>query len=78
MYKRQRGRRVVGGLRPRDALDRAVPELLRVLRQLLLRRIGEKRRDLRAARGNGAERDCLLYTSPSPRDRTRYRMPSSA
>ena len=22
--------------------------------------------------------DCLLYTSPSPRDRTRYRMPSSA
>ena len=24
------------------------------------------------------EWDCLLYTSPSPRDRTRYRMPSSA
>ena len=23
-------------------------------------------------------RACLLYTSPSPRDRTRYRMPSSA
>ena len=23
-------------------------------------------------------RNCLLYTSPSPRDRTRYRMPSSA
>ena len=23
-------------------------------------------------------RSCLLYTSPSPRDRTRYRMPSSA
>ena len=23
-------------------------------------------------------RDCLLYTSPSPRDRTRARMPSSA
>ncbi len=22
--------------------------------------------------------DCLLYTPPSPRDRTRYRMPSSA
>ena len=22
--------------------------------------------------------NCLLYTSPSPRDRTRYRMPSSA
>ena len=31
---------------------------------------------------SGVERDkiklCLLYTSPSPRDRTRYRMPSSA
>ena len=29
---------------------------------------------------NGDERytDCLLYTSPSPRDRTRSRMPSSA
>ena len=24
------------------------------------------------------ERPCLLYTSPSPRDRTRSRMPSSA
>ena len=24
------------------------------------------------------EKGCLLYTSPSPRDRTRYRMPSSA
>ena len=26
----------------------------------------------------GLLRDCLLYTSPSPRDRTRSRMPSSA
>ena len=26
----------------------------------------------------GVARDCLLYTSPSPRDRTRSRMPSSA
>ena len=25
-----------------------------------------------------ASKDCLLYTSPSPRDRTRSRMPSSA
>ena len=28
--------------------------------------------------GNGQNIDCLLYTSPSPRDRTRSRMPSSA
>ena len=26
----------------------------------------------------GKENICLLYTSPRPRDRTRYRMPSSA
>ena len=26
----------------------------------------------------GGEKTCLLYTSPSPRDRTRSRMPSSA
>ena len=26
----------------------------------------------------GMTKDCLLYTSPSPRDRTRSRMPSSA
>ena len=26
----------------------------------------------------GDVQDCLLYTSPSPRDRTRTRMPSSA
>ena len=28
--------------------------------------------------GNWTPRICLLYTSPSPRDRTRSRMPSSA
>ena len=28
--------------------------------------------------GAGRNRTCLLYTSPSPRDRTRSRMPSSA
>ena len=31
---------------------------------------------LRSRPGIGT--DCLLYTSPSPRDRTRSRMPSSA
>ena len=28
--------------------------------------------------GTTDNRNCLLYTSPSPRDRTRSRMPSSA
>ena len=35
-------------------------------------------RVLSAARRCGDIEDCLLYTSPSPRDRTRSRMPSSA
>ena len=30
------------------------------------------------AQGEGTRQTCLLYTSPSPRDRTRSRMPSSA
>ena len=37
-----------------------------------VRRHGQPRPELARARG------CLLYTSPSPRDRTRARMPSSA
>ena len=36
-------------------------------------RLLEVREDL-----NVLNKDCLLYTSPSPRDRTRSRMPSSA
>ena len=34
--------------------------------------------DLSDTMGSGPYMDCLLYTSPSPRDRTRSRMPSSA
>ena len=33
---------------------------------------------LSLACGDSTPKDCLLYTSPSPRDRTRSRMPSSA
>ena len=33
---------------------------------------------IEALRGTSLARGCLLYTSPSPRDRTRSRMPSSA
>ena len=32
----------------------------------------------RAGAMNAFDINCLLYTSPSPRDRTRSRMPSSA
>ena len=37
----------------------------------LVMQVGEQTIELR-------DSDCLLYTSPSPRDRTRSRMPSSA
>ena len=33
---------------------------------------------LHSRQRHGLRRACLLYTSPSPRDRTRSRMPSSA
>ena len=43
---------------------------------------GATARQDRAGRQGGfahaRNHDCLLYTSPSPRDRTRSRMPSSA
>ena len=35
-------------------------------------------RELGRVRMKGKDQPCLLYTSPSPRDRTRSRMPSSA
>ena len=37
-----------------------------------------KAKALRQAFASDKDNDCLLYTSPSPRDRTRSRMPSSA
>ena len=42
--------------------------------------IVNKRNELRTGYANFVRRygNCLLYTSPSPRDRTRSRMPSSA
>ena len=46
----------------------------------LARKIPEDRgtNDFDSNRKIQLSRDCLLYTSPSPRDRTRSRMPSSA
>ena len=40
--------------------------------------IASARRPVRYLAKDGHFRNCLLYTSPSPRDRTRSRMPSSA
>ena len=38
----------------------------------------DHRTDLRGESGDGEFEACLLYTSPSPRDRQKSRMPSSA
>ena len=44
----------------------------------LLRECKKHKGDVRLAAPSERVVDCLLYTSPSPRDRTRSRMPSSA
>ena len=43
-----------------------------------LRTLADENVVMRSLIGQGYYDTCLLYTSPSPRDRTRYRMPSSA
>ena len=59
---------------PDDAAD-LLHELPDSQQELLLERMEpEDAEDVRRL----LEYDCLLYTSPSPRDRTRSRMPSSA
>ena len=59
-----------------------------ITNKLLLFKDGQEISDFLFRNGDGPHRepgiryvlllDCLLYTSPSPRDRTRSRMPSSA
>ena len=56
-HERARERRVVGRLGAGHALDRALAELLRVLGQALLGRVGQERRHLGAARRQRAERE---------------------
>ena len=43
-----------------------------------VRLIGASAQCLSIAESNRPDKDCLLYTSPSPRDRQKARMPSSA
>ena len=43
-----------------------------------LKRVDERLLAWSFPRTRGLVAACLLYTSPSPRDRTRYRMPSFA
>ena len=50
----------------------------KLLRESLVNYTGNKFEEIVAGSGSDELIDCLLYTSPSPRDRTRSRMPSSA
>ena len=56
-HERAGGRCVVGCLRPCDAFDGTVAELLRMLRQSFFRRIGKEGADLRTAGRHGADRE---------------------
>ena len=59
------------GIAANELAEQAIRHFLREERRRLLQRESEAFRALH-------EKLCLLYTSPSPRDRTRSRMPSSA
>ena len=74
---------------PQPSIDEQIGKRLRRLRQRLgdrqidfATRIGRERSTVakyeRGQRSLSLADICLLYTSPSPRDRTRSRMPSSA
>ena len=54
--------------------DKTVKEYLALKKRIKNRNLQEKAQIF----ANHEILDCLLYTSPSPRDRTRSRMPSSA
>ena len=53
-------------------------ERLRLGRAAFLRRKRKEKREKERAEAEARREDCLLYTSPSPRDATLSRMPSSA
>ena len=61
---------VVSDFKPAGDQPNAIVELVEGLNN------GEKNQVLLGATGTG--KTCLLYTSPSPRDMRRSRMPSSA
>ena len=69
-----------------DLLDRQVNDLYRTTysttntSEELKSQLSDKLDDAikKSTQEDGDIQNCLLYTSPSPRDRTRSRMPSSA
>ena len=63
----------VGGGSPAREVRQEAEAMVQVIHQLRERAVFEGQEY-----GLRLGTDCLLYTSPSPRDRTRSRMPSSA
>ena len=65
-----------------DALSAVIgaegPQRAHYLLEQLLEHARQSSIDLPFSANTGYVNTCLLYTSPSPRDRTRSRMPSSA
>ena len=70
---------VAAGTYNYDSEGRPAPEgLIKVSKPVTIKAAAGVRPIIDATGFNGAFKICLLYTSPSPRDRTRSRMPSSA
>ena len=74
-----------------ELIDETVPSNIRLKNKLkldeplseyefinLIQSVASKNKVFKSYIGMGYNPTCLLYTSPSPRDRTRSRMPSSA
>ena len=68
-----------------EEVDNQYNNCLELIEDLEVRNMLQKEEDqlgailkINPGAGGTESNDCLLYTSPSPRDRTRSRMPSSA
>ena len=67
---------------PSKILDQSVADmqadLVKLRQAVALAIASQKRLRSQSEQASSQAKTCLLYTSPSPRDRTRSRMPSSA
>ena len=54
------------------------PKMLELYNTIMSEENKRERSGVKKSMRNRCVKTCLLYTSPSPRDRTRSRMPSSA
>ena len=65
-------------MKPGDCVENLPAKLANILEKELIELRGKQSVVTRYNDRYGGSYTCLLYTSPSPRDRTRSRMPSSA